>query len=241
MIHPVRPAGNGATKEKGGYYEDVDPRFDQTSHTTPPLPHLQQVSYEATNLFGVWAVLTSQTTPSMRPPEPPSARIKTIRKCARDTAGVYPKQPLIISSSNWRGAAAGKWWPPGFLEDMAAKVWMTYRSAVCRYLLYITYTNGKCIWASMRYLDFVASLGRLFNRSHGQRVKTAFCQIINLLLLGIASKASNSHLMHPKWMEVVATIGPRLAQMFTKLSRFRSRPQCSVFLRLATSEPSGYS
>ncbi|UKZ47223.1 hypothetical protein TrVGV298_001439 [Trichoderma virens] len=64
--------------------------------------------------------------------------------------------------------------------------------------------------------DFLVSLGRLFNRSHGQRVKTAFCQIIDLLLLGIASKASNSHLMHPKWMEVVAAIGPRLAQMFTK-------------------------
>lgn len=64
--------------------------------------------------------------------------------------------------------------------------------------------------------DFLVALGRLFNRSHGQRVKTAFCQIIDLLLLGIASKASNSHLMHPKWMEVVAAIGPRLAQMFTK-------------------------
>ncbi|KAL7937928.1 cell morphogenesis N-terminal domain-containing protein [Trichoderma chlorosporum] len=64
--------------------------------------------------------------------------------------------------------------------------------------------------------DFLVSLGRLFSRSHGQRVKTAFCQIIDLLLLGIASKASNSHLMHPKWMEVVAAIGPRLAQMFTK-------------------------
>ncbi|PON22454.1 hypothetical protein TGAM01_v208735 [Trichoderma gamsii] len=64
--------------------------------------------------------------------------------------------------------------------------------------------------------DFLVSLGRLFNRSHGPRVKTAFCQIIDLLLLGIASKASNSHLMHPKWMEVVAAIGPRLAQMFTK-------------------------
>ncbi|OAQ89851.1 cell morphogenesis protein (PAG1) [Purpureocillium lilacinum] len=64
--------------------------------------------------------------------------------------------------------------------------------------------------------DFLVSLGRLFNRSHGPRVKTAFCQIIDTLLLPIAAKASNSHLMHPKWSEVLSAIGPRLAQMFIK-------------------------
>lgn len=64
--------------------------------------------------------------------------------------------------------------------------------------------------------DFLVSLGRLFNKSHGQRVKTTFCQVIDTLLLPIAAKASNSHLIHPKWAEVVAAISPRLAQMFTK-------------------------
>lgn len=64
--------------------------------------------------------------------------------------------------------------------------------------------------------DFLTSLGRLFNKSHGQRVKSAFCQILDLLLLRIAAKASNSHFMHPKWAEVIAAIGPRLAQMFMK-------------------------
>ncbi|PNY29757.1 Cell morphogenesis protein PAG1 [Tolypocladium capitatum] len=64
--------------------------------------------------------------------------------------------------------------------------------------------------------DFLVSLGRLFNRSHGPRVKTAFCEAIDMLLLPIAAKASNSHLMHPKWSEVLASIGSRLGQMFIK-------------------------
>ncbi|KAK7413719.1 Cell morphogenesis protein PAG1 [Neonectria punicea] len=64
--------------------------------------------------------------------------------------------------------------------------------------------------------DFLISLGRLFSKSHGQRVKTAFCQVLDMLLLPIAGKASNSHFMHPRWAEVLAAIGPRLAQMFMK-------------------------
>ncbi|KAL6862768.1 Cell morphogenesis protein PAG1 [Amphichorda felina] len=67
-----------------------------------------------------------------------------------------------------------------------------------------------------RSCDFLVSLGHLFGRCHGQRVKSAFCQIIDMLLLPVAATASNSHLMHPKWAEVLSTIGPRLGQMFTK-------------------------
>ncbi|KAF5123537.1 Cell morphogenesis protein PAG1 [Metarhizium anisopliae] len=64
--------------------------------------------------------------------------------------------------------------------------------------------------------EFLVSLGRLFAKSHGQRVKAAFCQVIDMLLLPIAAKASNSHLMHPKWAEVVSAISFRLAQLFAK-------------------------
>lgn len=67
-----------------------------------------------------------------------------------------------------------------------------------------------------RSCDFLMSLGRLFAKSHGQRVKWAFCQVIEMLLLPVAATASNSHLMHPKWTEVLASISPRLSQMFTK-------------------------
>ncbi|KHN94213.1 transcriptional activator leucine zipper [Metarhizium album ARSEF 1941] len=59
-------------------------------------------------------------------------------------------------------------------------------------------------------------LGRLFAKAHGQRVKAAFCQVMDMLLLPIAAKASNSHLMHPKWSEVVSNISFRLAQLFAK-------------------------
>ena len=64
--------------------------------------------------------------------------------------------------------------------------------------------------------DFLIKLGRLFSKSHGQRVKSAFCQVLDTLLRPIAAKALNSHLMHPKWADVLSTIGPRLAQMYTK-------------------------
>ncbi|KAG6014257.1 hypothetical protein E4U54_005614 [Claviceps lovelessii] len=64
--------------------------------------------------------------------------------------------------------------------------------------------------------EFLVSLGRLFSKSHGHRVKVAFCQVIDMLLRPIAANASNSHLMHPRWSEVVVAIRDRLAQMFVK-------------------------
>ncbi|KAG6037336.1 hypothetical protein E4U19_002288 [Claviceps sp. Clav32 group G5] len=64
--------------------------------------------------------------------------------------------------------------------------------------------------------EFLVSLGRLFSRAHGQRVKFAFCQTFDLLLRPIAANASNSHLLHPKWYEVVVAIRERLAQMSVK-------------------------
>ncbi|PNH56744.1 hypothetical protein VD0002_g9769 [Verticillium dahliae] len=64
--------------------------------------------------------------------------------------------------------------------------------------------------------DFLIKLGRLFNRSHGQKVKTAFCQVLEVLLLPIAAKATSNELSHPKWAEVLAAIGPRPAQMSLK-------------------------
>ena len=68
-----------------------------------------------------------------------------------------------------------------------------------------------------RSCEFVASLGRLFGHAHGVKVKSAFCQVLEMLLLPIAANATNSDLTHPKWGEVLSTIGPRLAVMFVKL------------------------
>ncbi|KAK3353095.1 cell morphogenesis protein-like protein [Lasiosphaeria hispida] len=64
--------------------------------------------------------------------------------------------------------------------------------------------------------EFMASLGKLFSRSHGLKVKSAFCQVLEMLLLPIAAQVTNKDLAHPRWNEVLATIGPRLAQMFVK-------------------------
>ncbi len=67
-----------------------------------------------------------------------------------------------------------------------------------------------------RSCEFMASLGKLFGRSHGPKVKSAFCQVLEMLVLPIAARATNSDIVHPKWNEVLATVGPRLAQMFVK-------------------------
>ncbi|KAI1450311.1 cell morphogenesis N-terminal-domain-containing protein [Annulohypoxylon stygium] len=69
---------------------------------------------------------------------------------------------------------------------------------------------------------FLASLGKLFARSHGQKVKSAFCQILDTLLLPIAAKAPNKHFTYPKWTEVVSSITPRLATMFAKPRHWQS-------------------
>ncbi|TVY83603.1 Cell morphogenesis protein, partial [Lachnellula suecica] len=63
--------------------------------------------------------------------------------------------------------------------------------------------------------DFMISLGRFFARSHGHRLKYAYCQALEILLLPVAATA-NTELNMPKWNEVLSTVGPRLASMFVK-------------------------
>jgi hypothetical protein len=63
--------------------------------------------------------------------------------------------------------------------------------------------------------DFMISLGRFFARSHGQRLKYAYCQALEILLLPVAAKA-NTELNMPKWTEFLGIVGPRLASMFVK-------------------------
>ncbi|TLD21292.1 hypothetical protein PspLS_08969 [Pyricularia sp. CBS 133598] len=67
-----------------------------------------------------------------------------------------------------------------------------------------------------RSCEFMSSLGRLFARSHGQKIKSSFCQVLEMLLLPIAGKATNSQFIKPQWADVLSNTGPRLAQMFVK-------------------------
>jgi hypothetical protein len=63
--------------------------------------------------------------------------------------------------------------------------------------------------------DFMRSFARLFVTAHGQRVKQAYCYIIEKLLLPIAANPA-CDLAHPRWKESVDIITPRLSQMLTK-------------------------
>jgi hypothetical protein len=63
--------------------------------------------------------------------------------------------------------------------------------------------------------DFMISLARFFSRSHGQRLKYAYCQALEILLLPVAAKA-NTELNVQKWAEVLGTISPRLSSMYSK-------------------------
>ncbi|GAW10729.1 hypothetical protein ANO14919_000640 [Xylariales sp. No.14919] len=85
---------------------------------------------------------------------------------------------------------------------------------------------------------FLTSLGRLFAQSHGQRIKTAFCRILDTLLLPIAAKGSNNHFTHPKWQEVLSHISQRLASMFVKPRYWPvSFPLTSTMLCVSPPEP----
>jgi hypothetical protein len=66
-----------------------------------------------------------------------------------------------------------------------------------------------------RSCDFMQSLGRFFVNAHGHRIKHAYCQTLERLLLPIATQAS-TELNVPKWKEVLSVINPRLSQMLAK-------------------------
>ncbi len=66
-----------------------------------------------------------------------------------------------------------------------------------------------------RSCDFVQSLGNLFAKSHGPRIKHAYCRTIATLLLQVAAKADRE-LNIPKWRQAVETMDLRLSQIMVK-------------------------
>jgi len=67
----------------------------------------------------------------------------------------------------------------------------------------------------IRTCDFMRSLARLFVNSHGQRVKQAYCYIIEKVLRKIAANPA-CDLAHPRWKEFLDLITPRLSEMLAK-------------------------
>ena len=63
--------------------------------------------------------------------------------------------------------------------------------------------------------DFMQLLGRYFVNSHGQRIKHAYCRILERFLLPVAAHAGTA-LNTPKWRAVVDIISPKVSQMLLK-------------------------
>ena len=64
--------------------------------------------------------------------------------------------------------------------------------------------------------DFMFSLASIFSNSHGQPIKHAYCQALELLVLPVAT-TSNPHLLSaPRWREFMNVLNSRLSSMMTK-------------------------
>ncbi|EFR01888.1 cell morphogenesis protein PAG1 [Nannizzia gypsea CBS 118893] len=74
-------------------------------------------------------------------------------------------------------------------------------------------------WA--RTCDFLQSLARLFSDAHGQRLKQAYCQILETFLLPIAANPA-CDLSSPKWKEFLEILVPRLSQVLIKPRHWNS-------------------
>ncbi|KAK7203023.1 cell morphogenesis N-terminal-domain-containing protein [Myxozyma melibiosi] len=63
--------------------------------------------------------------------------------------------------------------------------------------------------------DFIHSLCKFFVKSHGQRVKHAYCEILNTLLLSIAGVIT-AEVNHPTWVKTIDLVYPKVLAMMSK-------------------------
>uniref|UniRef100_A0A093VEP7 Cell morphogenesis protein PAG1 n=1 Tax=Talaromyces marneffei PM1 TaxID=1077442 RepID=A0A093VEP7_TALMA len=63
--------------------------------------------------------------------------------------------------------------------------------------------------------EYMRSIARLFVNAHGQRVKQAYCYIIEKVLISIAANPA-CDVGHPIWKDFLEIITPRLSQMIAK-------------------------
>ncbi|KAK2745368.1 Cell morphogenesis protein PAG1 [Onygenales sp. PD_40] len=88
-----------------------------------------------------------------------------------------------------------------------------------------------------RSCDFLQSVARLFVSSHGQRLKQAYCQVLEIFLLPIAANCS-CDLTSPKWKEFLDLLYPRLSQILTKPRHWGSAfPLHTLLLCSSPKEP----
>lgn len=77
--------------------------------------------------------------------------------------------------------------------------------------------------------DFMLSLARLFVNAHGQRIKQAYCYVIEKLLLPVAANPSCDFSL-PRWKDFVDSVQPRLTQLLTKPRHWASSFSLNVLL-----------
>lgn len=63
--------------------------------------------------------------------------------------------------------------------------------------------------------EFMYNLGKIFVNSHGQPIKHAYCQVLELLILPIAG-TPGPHLSSPRWRDFLNMLNSRLSQMVVK-------------------------
>ncbi|KAJ5918683.1 hypothetical protein N7454_009827 [Penicillium verhagenii] len=77
--------------------------------------------------------------------------------------------------------------------------------------------------------DFMRSLARLFVNAHGQKIKQAYCYVIEKLLLPVAANPI-CDLSLPRWKEFLDLVQPRLAQLLTKPRHWSAAFSLNVLL-----------
>ncbi|KAK9457532.1 cell morphogenesis N-terminal-domain-containing protein [Dipodascopsis uninucleata] len=63
--------------------------------------------------------------------------------------------------------------------------------------------------------DFIKSVAKFFTRSHGQRIKQAYCEVLNQLLLSIAGVVT-AEVNHPTWVSAISICYPKAINMLSK-------------------------
>ena len=91
---------------------------------------------------------------------------------------------------------------------------------------YIQVKSGYCWQAS---LDFLRNIGSLFVSSHGPRIKQAYCQVFERLLLPLAADP-DANLNGPRWREFIEMTNSRLNQMLTKVRHWTAGFPLSIML-----------
>jgi len=92
---------------------------------------------------------------------------------------------------------------------------------------YLRLPMGPDTWS--KSCDFMRSLARLFVNAHGQKIKQAYCYVIEKLLLPVAANPSVD-LSLPRWKDFLELVQSRLAQLLTKPRHWAAAFSLNVLL-----------